>query len=199
MKTVTYTIVAPPLVSIVFPSDGASYTLGSTLVADYECYPQPHHLDGTCTGDTPDGTLLDTSIIGAKTFTVVSTDALGQTTTRVSSYRVTYPFTGFDSPVGADGVVDGAKAGQGIALKFSLGGNRGNGVVAGISWQQASCMDGTTIGQPVPGSGKLSYLTSSGRYLDVVTTDSRWKGSCRTLLVQLADSTLNRVSVRFAH
>jgi hypothetical protein len=198
-KTVTYTIVAPPLVSIVSPSDGASYTLGSSLVADYVCYPQPRHLEETCTGDAPDGTLLDTTIVGAKTFTVVSTDALGQTTTRASRYLVIYPFAGFDSPVSADGVLDGAKAGQGIPLKFSLGGNRGNGVVAGISWQQVSCGDGSTLGQPSAGTGNLSYSASSGRYLDVVSTAASWKGSCRTLTLRLADTTLKQARVRFGH
>jgi hypothetical protein len=198
-KTVTYTIVAPPLVSIVSPSDGASYMLGSSLVADYVCYPQPRHLQETCTGDAPDGNSLDTSIVGAKTFTVVSTDALGQTTTRVSRYLVVYPFTGFDSPVSAGGVVDGVKAGQGIPLKFSLGGNRGIGVVAGISWQQVSCTDGSSPGQPVAGTGNLSYSASTGRYLDVVTTDLSWKGSCRTLTLRLADTTLKQVRVRFGH
>jgi dipeptidyl aminopeptidase/acylaminoacyl peptidase len=196
--TVTYTVVAPPSVFITSPVADASYVLGASLATDYSCSSHDASVL-TCSGGVPVGGLLDTSIVGRKTFTVRATDAIGQTTSRTSSYRVVYPFSGFDSPVSTNGVLDGAKAGQGIPLKFSLGGDRGLGIVAGLSWQQVSCTDGTTTGQPVPGSGKLSYSASSGRYLDVVTTDPSWKGSCRTLIVQLADTTLKLVLVRFAH
>jgi hypothetical protein len=198
MRTVTYTVVAPPSVVVRSPVDGASYLLGSTVAADYSC-PSNDGTVLTCAGNRPTGSPVDTASVGPKTFTVLATDALGQTTSRTSSYRVVYPFSGFDPPVGANGVLDGAKAGQGITLKFSLGGDRGLGAVVGLSWQQVSCTDGTSIGQSAPASGALSYSAPSRRYLDVVTTDSHWKGSCRTLTLQLADTTLNRVSVRFAH
>lgn len=199
-KTVSYTVVAPPSVSIVSPSDGASYLLGTSVPVDYSCRTQLHEPNGlTCAGDLPVGGAVDTSSVGPKTFTVVSRDGLVQSTTRTSSYRIIYPFGGFDSPVGSNGVVDAARAGQGVPLKFSLGGDRGLGVVSRVTWQQVSCIDGSNIGQPASGSGKLSYASSTGRYTELATTDPSWKGSCRTVTIQIADTTLHSVVVKFAH
>jgi WD40-like Beta Propeller Repeat len=194
-KTVTYKVVGPPLVQISSPVAGALYPLGTNVTASYAC--SAYDIGApTCIGDVPSGGTLNTTTAGSKTFTVTATDSFGQTTARTIRYVVNYPFTGFDSPVGS-GVLAGAKAGEPVPLKFSLNGNRGNNVVTALTWQPTSCTDNSTSGSPATGSGNLSYTTSTGRYVESVNTDKSWKGTCRTLTLQLTDTTTHRVTVHF--
>ncbi len=90
-RTVTYTVVAPPSAQITTPSDGGAYPVGAVVTAQYACDAAPGGTlaaaDG-CTGTLPVGARIDTSAPGARTFTVTATDALGQTATVTSSFRV---------------------------------------------------------------------------------------------------------------
>ena len=104
---------------------------------------------------------------------------------------------GFDSPVDASRTITEARAGDAIALKFSLTGNQGLSVISKRTWQPASCADWTPAGTAVPADGKLSYSSSTDRYRDIVTTSSSWKGTCRVLRLDFADSTAQEVHVRF--
>jgi hypothetical protein len=193
-KTVTYLVVGPPTISITSPSDGSTYLIGAGVPADYRCTSTVPQLNAlTCNG--PSG--VDTSTVGLKTFTVSATDAAGVSATTSSSYTVVWPFAGFDSPVSAAGAVD-AKAGEPVPLRFSLGGNRGTGVVTGVTWQTTSCAGGST-GTPTAGTGNLSFSASSGRYSELVNSDKSWKGTCRILTLKLADTTTHLVSVHFVN
>ena len=53
------------------------------------------------------------------------------------------------------------------------------------------------LGASTAAQAKLSYSASSDRYLDVVGTDPSWKGTCRTVDLELADGTHHAVHVRF--
>ena len=85
-----------------------------------------------------------------------------------------------------------AKAGSGIPVKFSLGGDRGLAVLA---WQYprsttTTCGSGSVddIEQTTTaGSSSLSYDASTGQYTYVWKTDKAWAGSCRQLNVKLTD------------
>ena len=87
--TSSYTVVdtVDPGVTIVTPADGATYEVGSSVLADYSC------TDGgtgvaSCVGDVPVGDPVDTSVEGTFTFTVTGTDGAGNTTTVTSNYSV---------------------------------------------------------------------------------------------------------------
>jgi hypothetical protein len=108
-----------------------------------------------------------------------------------------YAFGGFDSPVSATGVVDGAKAGEPLPLKFSLQGNHGTGVVARVTSQPVACADWSSLGAAAVGQGTLDYSASTDRYTELVATDAKWKGTCRAFDVQLDDGTHHSVNVRF--
>jgi hypothetical protein len=192
-KSVSYKVAAPPVVVINLPS--GDYPLGSSVTAAYACQSFTSGAPN-CVGTVANGSAIDTSTVGSKTFTVTATDSLGQVTTRTSSYRILYPFAGFDAPIRADGAFS-TKAGQSVPLKFSLDGNYGTGVVTSVTWQAVSCSTGSALGQPTAGSGKLTY--SSGRYQDVISTDSSWKSSCRRVTIQLDDTSTHSVVVSFAH
>jgi hypothetical protein len=200
-KTATYTVVdrRPPSIQIAAPADGAVYTLGSTVQAAYWCQsPSGAHIV-SCDGTVPSGSPLDVGAVGAKSFTVVAFDENGRTATLTHAYSVVYAFNGFDSPVSATGSIDDAKAGEATPLKFSLAGYQGLGVVARVTWQPSSCADWSPVGASAAADQKLSYSASTDRYLDLVATDPAWKGSCRTLDLQLADGTHRRVHVSFTH
>ena len=82
----------PPEIVIGSPAAGAQYALGQSVAADYACRDHGSGVATPCTGTVPSGDLLDTSTLGAKTFTVGAvTDAAGRTApARTVSYSVVY-------------------------------------------------------------------------------------------------------------
>jgi hypothetical protein len=194
----TYTIVdrRPPRIEIGSPSP-RTYPIDTAASAFYYCWSPGSVWIVSCTGTVPNGDRIPAASVGPHTFTVTATDANGKTTTSSVAYVVVYSFVGFDSPVDASGTITDARAGDAIALKFSLTGNQGLNVISKRTWQPASCADWTPAGTAVPADGKLSYSSSTDRYRDIVTTSSSWKGTCRVLRLDFADSTAQEVHVRF--
>jgi hypothetical protein len=72
----------PPTVTIATPRDGATFTAGTEVRADYRCEDAD-----TCEGPVADGEPIDTTA-GDHRFTVRSEDAAGNRTTAVASYHV---------------------------------------------------------------------------------------------------------------
>ncbi len=112
----------------------------------------------------------------------------------VCNFRVSSRRAEFVHPTGN---LNGARAGDSIALKFSLDGDQGLNIVTGTTWQTATCRDWTPTGPRVGTDGKLSYKPSSDRYQDIVATSSTWKATCRILQLDLADGTHPQVRVTF--
>ena len=78
-----------PTATISVPVDGATYDLGSTVAADYSCSDDVAlAVTGGCVGTVPDGSSIDTSVIGTHSLSVTATDAAGLTATTTSSYTV---------------------------------------------------------------------------------------------------------------
>ncbi|MFL5944110.1 MAG: PxKF domain-containing protein [Gaiellaceae bacterium] len=196
---VSYTVVdrRPPRVEIQSPLADHDYILGSSVPASYYCWSAGHIAVTSCSGSLTNGASIDTSSIGAHTFTVTATDENGKATTRSAQYRVVYDFRGFDSPVDTGGNLAGARAGDGLTLKFSLVGDHGPNVVIGTTWQTAACGDWTPSGPRSSADAKLSFKAASDRYHEIVATSSTWKGSCRILQLDLADGTHPQVRVTF--
>ena len=76
-----------PTVTITTPVNGASYALGSTVLAAYACSDATSGVD-TCSGTVADGGTIKTGSAGTKKFTVTSTDNAGNKTTQSVSYTV---------------------------------------------------------------------------------------------------------------
>jgi len=117
--------------------------------------------------------------------------------------RSPYAFTGFLQPVDDLPTLNRVKAGASIPVKFRLGGNQGMAVMAGGYPRSApiTCQANTpvdAIEQTVTsGSSSLQFDASSGTYTYVWKTDKGWAGSCRQLVVRLADGSAHRASVQF--
>jgi CSLREA domain-containing protein len=112
--------------------------------------------------------------------------------------RAGFSFTGFYQPVDNPGpgpsfVFNVVKAGAGIPVKFSLGGDKGLSIFAAgfPTSQQIVCDSSATldgIEQTVTAGGSsLSYDPVTGQYAYVWKSDKAWANGCRRLTVRLSD------------
>jgi hypothetical protein len=197
-----------PVISLIRPASGDSYLIGSAHVADYSCT-DGGSLVATCLGTVADGANVDTAAVGSHTFTVDSTDNVGNAAPQSSvTYNVIWPYGGFFAPVNnkdsfGNYVLNVAKAGSAIPVKFSLGGDRGLDVVASgypISGVIECSSTATTdaVEQTVTaGASSLSYDSTTSTYRYVWKTAQAWAGTCRQLSVKLADGTIHKASFQF--
>jgi hypothetical protein len=80
---------AAPQITITTPANDASYALGSTVLAAYQCSEGGITTPiATCTGTVANGKPIDTSSPGARQFTVTAIDKAGNTTTKATQYTV---------------------------------------------------------------------------------------------------------------
>ena len=81
----------PPTVTITTPADGAVFTVGQIVLADYACADEAGGSGvATCDGPVASGDPIDTSL-GTHTFTVSATDVAGNPGGATSTYLVTAP------------------------------------------------------------------------------------------------------------
>jgi hypothetical protein len=116
----------------------------------------------------------------------------------------TYTFTGFFQHVDNTPVVNAAKAGAAVPVKFSLGGDLGLNIFASgypVS-RLVQCSTGQSIDTieeiVVAGASNLSYDAAAGRYSYVWKTDKAWAGSCRELQVKFTDGQIQTARFTFA-
>ena len=168
----------------------------------------------------PSGTVaLDTGSIGQKTKTVTATDNVGHPGSATCSYRVIWDWSGFYRPVDnkdedGDYILNQAKAGSAIPIKFSLdgppvpGSNTGQGLSvfkanSPISAELIPCDGNADVDSieetatPSPSSA-LHYDPVADQYVYVWKTLKDWGGKgCRQLVVKLADGTVHRANFKF--
>jgi len=78
-----------PTITITTPSAGAAYLLNQAVASSYSCNDNGSGVV-TCVGTVANGSNIDTSSAGAKTFSVNATDQVGNTATQSLSYSVGY-------------------------------------------------------------------------------------------------------------
>jgi hypothetical protein len=112
-----------------------------------------------------------------------------------------FAFGGFLSPL-APGTNE-VKAGSGVPLNFSLGGNRGLSVFApGYPLSKAiACPGGTAENEIAPtetaGQSGLSYSVATDAYTYVWKTDKAWANTCREVVVKFTDASVFTATFRF--
>ena len=77
-----------PTVRFMAPYNDRTYSLNQVVPANYTCLDMSSPGIASCVGPIPNGTPIDTSSIGKKTFSVVATDKAGNSATLVSTYFV---------------------------------------------------------------------------------------------------------------
>jgi hypothetical protein len=141
---------------------------------------------------------------GSKSFTVNAADKAGNTATATSLYTIAYAFNGFFQPIdmGAS-VMNVAKSGSAIPVKFKLGGDAGLNVFAPgypastqINCSSSATLD--TIETTTTSNAGLTYDANADQYVYVWKTNSAWSGTCRQLKVVLADGRAVTANFKFA-
>jgi WD40-like Beta Propeller Repeat len=185
--------ITPPTITISRPQEGDVYTLGEVVPAAYSCTDESGIIH--CFGTASLGAPIATGSVGAHTFGVDAVDRAENPAFRSVSYRVVFPFNGFAAPI-VDGGWTTVKAGDGVPLKFSLGGSYGLDVLAGARAQTLDCVSGSATGPSSSVPGSFAYNASLDRYMFVWATEKAWGGTCRTIFLMLSDGTIHRADLR---
>ncbi|HLF88423.1 MAG TPA: ExeM/NucH family extracellular endonuclease, partial [Anaerolineales bacterium] len=114
-----------------------------------------------------------------------------------------YPFTGFFDPVANPPAFNEVKAGSGVPIKFSLGGDRGLDIL--VPGYPKSKLISCETGDPIdgveeavtPGSSSLEYDPILDEYTFVWKTQKRWMNTCRQLTMQLIDGSVHIAYFKF--
>jgi hypothetical protein len=147
----------------------------------------------SCVGTVPDGSAIDTSSVGMRSFTVNAADNAGNSNSTAVSYNVVYNFMGFFSPVDMGSTLNVAKAGQTIPLKWRITDANGapvtnlSGVTVSVS--SLACDLGITedgIEEYASGSSGLQNL-GDGNYQFNWKTPKSYANSCKTLKLNLGE------------
>ena len=131
-----------------------------------------------------------------------ATDAHNNTATGSFTVSVVYGW-GFFPPVDNLPTVNTVKAGSAIPVKFRLSGNQGLNIFKSGSPASASyTCSGTAPTDAIEQTGTasasgLSYDATTDQYTYVWKTDKAWAGSCRALVVKLADNTTKTANFQF--
>jgi HYR domain len=153
----------------------------------------------TAVSNPPSGSLFP---VGNSTVTSTATDAAGHTKTCTFKVTVCYNFTGFFPPIDNLPIVNVAKAGSAIPIKFSLSGYKGlnifetgypaSGIVACNFADPAATVEETVNA----GGSSLSYDPGADQYTYVWKTEKSWSG-CRMLAVKLKDGKTYSANFKF--
>ena len=114
-----------------------------------------------------------------------------------------YNFSGFFQPVDNLPTLNVIKAGQAVAVRFSLNGNQGLNIMAPgypLS-QRIDCGSNASLDEVeqtlTAGSSSLSYDPATNSYSYIWKTNKAWSGTCRQLIVKLSDGTEHRANFKF--
>lgn len=191
---------APTSVRAAFadPAGGADAPFGCAVDYGDGTAIRPGTVDGgTCVGETH-----AYAASGTYTVRVYVTDKDGATSTSTVPHTVIFAWAGFFPPVESAPAWNRVNSGRTIPIAFSLGGDRGPGVMAAgyprsvrIACSGASEVGGANA--TVAGIGPLRYDSGSDRYMFLWQSRKAWADTCRELEVRLTDGTLHRARFRF--
>ncbi len=168
-------------------------------------------LSGVASQSVPDGShALDTTGVGAQSLEVTATDKAGNEASAACDYHVGYDFAGaggFHAPVNNPPVLNIAKAGSTIPVKWQLPDGLGSflsslAIVTSVQAQQISCdaLD-DTLSDPIEtvtsGASGLHFDPVEMQYIYNWKTSSLWSQKCFVLLLNLDDGSTYSAFVKF--
>ena len=107
-----------PEITLTAP-DATTYLLSQPIAANYACADAGSGV-AACTGTVANGSNINTTSAGSKTFTVNATDNVGNASSQSVQYKVAYTFGGFLAPVDNPPTVNTGKAGRTYPVKWQL-------------------------------------------------------------------------------
>ncbi|MFN8493559.1 MAG: PxKF domain-containing protein [Caldilineaceae bacterium] len=144
------------------------------------------------------------SAVGLRTttLTIASNDPNKPSYTFALQGTGLFAFNGFFQPVDNLPALNTVKAGQGIPVKFSLGGNQGLNILAAGSpaSQQIACDNAAPLApieETTTANSGLTYDASSGQYNYVWKTEKSWAGTCRQFVLRLTDGANHLANFKF--
>ncbi|MEO7803505.1 MAG: PxKF domain-containing protein [Actinomycetota bacterium] len=193
-----YTVVdtTKPGITIVNPFDGETFLLNQTAgtAADYFC--SDSGLIATCLGTAKkpdgssvavaDGANLPTGQAGRYTFTVNSSDSMGNTSSRSHLYNVGYNFTYLDPPI----TKNKTNAGQQIPISWKIFDANGTSIldrstILYLASYQIDPISGER--RSLDESYPVSAVKLSDRYSFGWSTKSAWAGTSRVFYIRTKD------------
>jgi hypothetical protein len=167
-------------------------TLGSSQSLSVTASDGESGLKSNPSGSVP----LDTSSVGSHSKTVEAEDNVGHKVSKSCAYSVEYKFDGFSAPVDNGGVLNAAKAGQGIPLKWRLLDANNSPVTnlasvnVKVTVTSLGCTLGTTtdaLEEYAAGSSGLQNL-GNGYYQFNWKSPTTYANSCKTLNLDLGEA-----------
>jgi predicted extracellular nuclease len=118
------------------------------------------------------------------------------------TFVLTFPFSGFLSPVDAEPMINVAKAGQSIPVKFSLGGDRGLDIFASGPTVSPFACPNTAVLDAIEatvsgGSSSLHYDALTDQYIYTWRTTKSMAGTCQRFSFVLIDGTSHEALFKF--
>jgi hypothetical protein len=144
---------------------------------------------------TFDSTGIDPATSRTGRLCIASNDPTQPVVSVPVSLNALYTVSAFLGNVAAAPALNGRQAGSTEQISFSLNGSRGSAIfAAGSPFSQAvDCVtavaSGPTAAAETPGATGLKYNAELDRYTLLWKTDKAWEGTCRRLVVRLADGT----------
>ena len=201
-----------PTVTITTPASNPSTTTGAAVAFTAAVSDQGGDAV-TCSISWGDSTAASSGCSASHTWTAAGTftvrvtaiddDGASSSATRtVTVTTAAWPWQGFFAPVSNPPAVNMIEAGSTVPVKFSLGGDRGMAIFAAgyPATYSHPCSGSGPNGalQPIdPSSLKLTYDRGSKRYQFQWRTTKAMAGTCRTLVVKLADGSVHTAEFRF--
>jgi hypothetical protein len=112
-----------------------------------------------------------------------------------------YAFSGYQAPVDNPQIVNAVKAGVGVPVKFSLGGDRGLNILFRNPTSTAyTCETGAPIDvleTEASGGSGLAYDPATDTYTYVWKTLKSWSSTCRELDLTFRDGTFRTADFSF--
>ena len=156
----------------------------------------------TCAGDgsaTPSPCIAST-VVGPDFTTMTILSASASTWNVAQRTLQPYDFKGFLGGLANPPSVNRVKAGDTVAVQFSLTGDQGVAFIEAGYPAFASHACGATGGSEVaatPGKKGLTYDARKDIYTFWWRTGASWKGTCGTFILKLDDGTIHTAEIRF--
>ncbi|MBU4141755.1 carboxypeptidase-like regulatory domain-containing protein, partial [Patescibacteria group bacterium] len=181
-----------PTISINSPIN-TSYILNQSVIANWSATDSISGI-ALVTATVPNGTAIDTAMVGAKTFSVNATDNARNQANKIVDYNAVYNYSGVLPPIKDS--KDVFKLGSAIPVKFQLRDANGNNISTAIARiYLANIVDGI-IGKEINGtsSGKANtgnlfrYAAADNQYIFNLASKPLIKGTWQ-IRIELDDGT----------